>query len=57
MGTNNNKKSIHKGFALIWLDLTKAGLFTVTQEALGVTCLREPSSILLPSNWPDYALL
>lgn len=60
MGTTT-KKSIHKGFALIWLDLTKAGLFTVTQEALGVTCLRspargrarrqrEPSSILLPSN-------
>lgn len=41
MGTTT-KKSIHKGFALIWLDLTKAGLFTVTQEALGVTCL-EPS--------------
>lgn len=67
MGTTT-KKSIHKGFALIWLDLTKAGLFTVTQEALGVTCLwspawgrarrqREPSSILLPSNWPAYAPL
>ena len=38
METKTKKKSIHKGFALIWLGLTTAGLFTVTQEALGVTC-------------------
>lgn len=63
-----NKKSIHKGFALIWLVLTTAGLFAVTQEALGVTCPWSLGSgqssapegkpdIHSPSNRPDYSLL